>query len=236
MVKNYYVILGVTEDATLGEVKSAYRRLVKEHHPDYSGREAEPFLRLQEAYAVLGDPARRSDYDRGLRETRVRRPRPGAEPTRTRHAPDIEPIVPEWQPADLGTASLSRSFQAHRPTWEELFDRLWSNFRPGPRPKEETVQSLTAVVQVTPEQAFRGGTVRIGVPAQAHCPTCRGQGGVGPYECWRCGGTGTEVGEMPVLLHFPAQIPDDYAVQVPLDRYGIHNLHLIVRFRVSEWI
>jgi DnaJ-class molecular chaperone len=185
---------------------------------------------------VLSDPTRRRSYDRSRDESRARRVGRGPEPTRTGPIQDIEPLVPERRPGDLGTASLSRSFATYRPSWEELFDRIWSNFRPGTRPKEETVQSLTAEVRVTPEQAFRGGTVRIGVPAQMRCPTCRGRGGVGPYECWHCSGAGVEAGEVPVLLHFPPQIPDNHAVQVPLDRYGIHNLRLIVRFRVSEWI
>lgn len=235
MVKNYYLILGVTEDAPLEEVKSAYRRLVKEYHPDYYGHEAGPFLTLQEAYSVLSDPARRRSYDRTLGQSRARRMGRGPEPTRARSRQDIEPLVPERGPIDLGTASLTRSFASYRPSWEELLDRIWSNFRPGTRPKGETVQSLTAVVEVTPEQAFRGGTVRIGVPAQVRCSTCRGRGGVGPYECWRCSGAGIEVGEVPLLIHFPAQIPENYTVQVALDRYGIHNLHLTVRFRVTAW-
>jgi molecular chaperone DnaJ len=233
--KNYYLILGVAEDAPLEEVKSAYRRLVKEYHPDYYGHEAGPFLTLQEAYAVLSDPARRRSYDRALGESRSpgieRRSKfPGSRPAR-----DIEPLIPGKRPMDLGTASLTRSFASYRPSWEELFDRIRSNFTLRTRPKEETVQTLPAVVQVTPEQAFRGGTVRIGVPAQVRCPTCWGRGGVGPYECWRCSGAGVETGEVPLLIHFPAQIPDNYAVQIALDRYGIHNLHLIVRFRVTEW-
>jgi DnaJ-class molecular chaperone len=234
MQKNYYVVLGITEDAPPEAVKSAYRRLVKEYHPDYYGGESGPFRTLQEAYAILSDPELRRSYDHTLGQSRPRKSVWGAEPTRPRPRRDIEPLVPGRGPVDLGTASLARSFASYRPSWEELFDRIWGNFTLRTRPKAERVQSLTAVVEVTPEEAFRGGTVRIGVPAQVSCPTCRGRGGVGPYECWRCSGLGVQTEEIPLMIHFPAQIPDSYAVQVGLDAYGIHDLHLIVQFRVSE--
>ena len=236
MPKNYYLILGVRADAPLDEVKSAYRRLAKEYRPDLSGKGASPFLAVQEAYSVLSDPMRRSRYDRSVQEARAERARQALEPTRARPEEEVEPLIPEERPVDLGAASLTRSFHSYRPGLEELFDRILSNFTLRTRPKAETLQNLTAVIHLTPEQAFRGGHVRIGVPAQLRCPTCWGRGGAGPYECWRCGGEGVLTGEYPLLIYFPAAVPDDHAVQVPLDRYGIHNLHLTVTFRVTEQI
>jgi curved DNA-binding protein CbpA len=75
MAKDYYLILGIGADATEDEIKSAYRREAKRHHPDCSGEDCEPFLALQEAYEVLGDPERRRAYDRELaRERRQGQP------------------------------------------------------------------------------------------------------------------------------------------------------------------
>ena len=54
MAKSYYTILGITSDASQTDVKTAYRRLAKEFHPDrYTGTDG-PFLEVQEAYSVLG--------------------------------------------------------------------------------------------------------------------------------------------------------------------------------------
>lgn len=64
--KDYYAILGVKKDATAKEVKAAYRRLARKYHPDVNpGDKAaeEKFKDLQEAYDVLGDPAKRQKYD-----------------------------------------------------------------------------------------------------------------------------------------------------------------------------
>lgn len=63
-MKNYYEILGVSKDASLQEIKKAYRTLAKEHHPDAGGDEAK-FKAIQEAYEVLSDSEKRRRYDAG---------------------------------------------------------------------------------------------------------------------------------------------------------------------------
>ena len=97
--------------------------------------------------------------------------------------------------------------------------------------KSGRVQNLTLEVILTPEQARRGGNARIMVPAQAVCPTCRGQGGVGFYECLRCAGEGSISGEMPVSVAFPPGLTKDHAVMIPLNRFGLPNTHITVLFR-----
>lgn len=148
--------------------------------------------------------------------------------------PEPEPLIPEDRCADLGDISPVRSFETFIPSFDEIFDRLWSNFSKLSRPKAEGMESLTMAVPVTPEQARRGGQVRILVPAQACCPTCRGYGGVGPYECMRCAGRGVIVGEFPVYVPFPPHLSGDHTVMIPLDRFGIHNMYLTVNFHLTS--
>lgn len=61
-MKDYYNILGVTRSSGQDEIKKAYRRLASQHHPDKGGNK-ERFQEIQEAYAVLGDEAKRREYD-----------------------------------------------------------------------------------------------------------------------------------------------------------------------------
>lgn len=63
MPKDYYLVLGITSDATLDEIKDAYRRLAKEFHPDRYGDSHSPFLAVQEAYSILSDPIKRQTHD-----------------------------------------------------------------------------------------------------------------------------------------------------------------------------
>ena len=62
MAKNYYDILGVQKSASADDVKRAYRKLAAEHHPDRGGN-AEKFKEINEAYQVLSDQSKRSQYD-----------------------------------------------------------------------------------------------------------------------------------------------------------------------------
>ncbi|MGD9233512.1 MAG: J domain-containing protein, partial [Desulfobacterales bacterium] len=134
----------------------------------------------------------------------------------------------------IGEISPVRSFQTFSPSFDEIFDWLWSNFSSLTRPKTSRIQNLTLEVPLTRDQAFRGGTARVLVPARSICPTCRGYGELGFYECSRCAGEGDISGEMPVSISFPPGLTKDHAVMIPLDRFGIRNLHMTVLFRLTD--
>src|SRR6266516_6755568 len=87
--QSLYEFLGVAEDASADEIKSAYRRLARRYHPDRNQGDsisAERFTRIKTAYDVLSDPERRNAYDASrpkpspTRQARTsalrRRPRP----------------------------------------------------------------------------------------------------------------------------------------------------------------
>lgn len=62
-MQDHYSTLGVSKDAKADEIKSAYRKLAKEFHPDVPGGNAAKFQKIQEAYEVLGDANKRAQYD-----------------------------------------------------------------------------------------------------------------------------------------------------------------------------
>ena len=64
-MNNYYDILGVSKDSTTEEIKKVYRKLSKEHHPDRGGDENR-FKEISEAYTILGDKQKRTEYDNSL--------------------------------------------------------------------------------------------------------------------------------------------------------------------------
>ena len=63
--RDYYEVLGVDKNATQDQIKSAYRKLAKQYHPDLnkSPDAPEKFKEVQEAYEILGDEQKRKTYD-----------------------------------------------------------------------------------------------------------------------------------------------------------------------------
>jgi molecular chaperone DnaJ len=61
-MSDYYSTLGVNKSASDAEIKQAYRRMANQHHPDKGG-DTNTFQKIQEAYATLGDPNKRAEYD-----------------------------------------------------------------------------------------------------------------------------------------------------------------------------
>lgn len=140
--KDYYAALGVARDADLEQIKKAYRKLARQHHPDMSkaaGAEAR-FKDVAEAYATLKDPEKRAAYD-GL----------GSHP--------------EGQEFEPPHADRSRGFDSNNFDDMDLADLLASLGRghrqsgraPGPMPGPDFETGL----QVTLEDAHRGTTVHL---------------------------------------------------------------------------
>ena len=76
-MRTHYDVLGVPASASADEVKLAYHRMARRHHPDVrAGSGGDPMVEVNAAWAVLGDPVRRGNYDRELaRRTSATEPR-----------------------------------------------------------------------------------------------------------------------------------------------------------------
>ncbi len=234
MAKNYYAILGVSPTATFDEIRSAYRQRAKQYHPDYFGHDSLPFLGVQEAYDVLGDPSNRNSYDRRLRAAGVEiesvaRPEPVV--VRSRR-PAVEPLKSARGPMDLGGIFPQTSFRSFRPSFDEIFDSLWNLGRPA-ETKGERFRTLTMEIRLTRDQADRGGRLQVRMPVRRPCATCGGAGDVGPFQCWNCIGTGVDSNEISIEVEYPAGIQDLYRIAIPLDRYGMPDFCAVLLFRIS---
>ena len=61
--KDYYDILGIKKDASLNEIRQAFRKLAQKHHPDKGGGDVEKFKEINQAYQILSNPEKRKMYD-----------------------------------------------------------------------------------------------------------------------------------------------------------------------------
>ncbi len=202
-------------------------------HPDRTGRESAPFIELLEAYTVLSDPRTRLEHDRELatRNRQLTARRRAAEPLVTRGP--VEPLRAVEPAGALREIHLDPDSAHYQPSFEELWERWWSNFTGADRPKAERLESLTVEIVLTPEQAVRGGRVPVWLPGRQECATCRGRGAVGAYICWRCEGRGSLTMEQPVEIAYPPGTREGDVSRVALDRLGMGNFFLTLWFRVK---
>jgi molecular chaperone DnaJ len=162
---NPYETLGVAKNASHDEIKKAYRKLVREHHPDRNPGDAaaeERFKDVQAAYDLLSDPEKRKQYDT-FGEAGARGPGGGGFTT-----------------ADFDLGDL----------FGGLFGRGARSAR-GPVP--ERGADLETEVRLSFQDALEGATVRVPVETETACHTCGGSGarpGTAPKICPQCNGRG----------------------------------------------
>jgi molecular chaperone DnaJ len=184
---DFYQTLGVAKTASQDEIKKAFRKLARQHHPDKNpGDKAaeEKFKEVNQAYETLSDPAKRKQYDELSRLGAF-----GAGPGGG------------FRPGQGGFQGFDpRMFQQGGATFEmgDLGDLLSGLFGGaggpgGPRRAAERGADLQADVTVSFEDSLRGATVRVPVEKADTCETCHGTGakaGTTPKICPDCQGRG----------------------------------------------
>ncbi len=172
--KDYYEVLGVSRNATPEEIKSAYRKLALQYHPDRnkSPDAEEMFKGISEAYAVLSDEEKRRQYDMYGHE--------GIDSRYTREdifrGVDFDKIF-----RDLGFGFGG---------FDSIFD-MFSGRRERYAP--ERGYDLRYDLEISLEDAFKGLKTEIEIPRNEKCDLCGGTGakpGTNPKTCPKCRGTG----------------------------------------------
>jgi molecular chaperone DnaJ len=176
---NYYDILGVKKDASAADIKKAFRKLARKHHPDTGGDE-EKFKELNSAYEVLSDPEKRAEYDQYGQYFGGKMP-PGA-----------------GGPAGYGAGGGYSYQQADLGDLGDIFGSVFGGGRGGRGSRRAAPQprrggDLQLDLDLSFEQAFAGTSTQIEVDRDETCSTCKGSGakpGTSATSCPACGGTG----------------------------------------------
>jgi molecular chaperone DnaJ len=251
--RDYYEILGIDRQASPEDIKSAFRKLARQYHPDVNkaADAEERFKELNEAHAVLSDPDKRAAYDR------------------YGHAGVNTGSVPDWNTVDFtdifgeifgfGGFGTSRRQSRNAPrrgadlnynlnlTFEEAAfgvekeveitrDELCNTCRgtgaePGTSPARCATCGGRGEVQ-TVRQTFLGSMVQV-----TSCPTCNGQGEIINTPCSTCRGRGLERRVLRKSVSIPAGV--DNGTQVRLGGEGQPgfnggpNGHLYLEMRVK---
>jgi molecular chaperone DnaJ len=175
MPESLYDTLGVPKGASADELKKAYRKLARKHHPDANAGDPaaeERFKEVQHAYDVLSDPEKRKAYDRfGSQNGRPGAPGPGG-------------VNVDFGDFDLG----------------DIFGGLFGGIgnragRAGARRQPVRGGDIEAQVHLSFEDSLRGAEAKVPVELTVACSECGGTGaqpGTAPVICPECNGRGVK--------------------------------------------
>ena len=164
--RDYYEVLGVARGADGTTIKSAYRKLAMQYHPDRNAGDETAelkFKEINEAYEVLKDTDKRAAYDRFGHEAFEQGGGPGA--------------------GGFGSGGFA-----------DIFDEMFGEFMGGRRRGGPARGAdLRYNMEISLEEAFHGKTAQIHVPTSVTCEACGGSGaakGKAPTTCGTCHGRG----------------------------------------------
>jgi molecular chaperone DnaJ len=228
MARNYYDILGVQRNASEKDIRKAYRRLARKHHPDVNPGDKSAEARFKEinaAYEVLSDAEKRRKYDR---------------------------YGDQWQYADqfeqaqrqsAGRWSFGRGGGSFDFGDIDLGGGLGDLFEgilrgAGRRTTRRRARDVQQPVEVTLEEAYHGTSRVLQMEREEPCGTCGGQGQVAGATCHVCRGAGSIVKPRRLEVKIPPGVRDGSRVRVAgeggVGPAGAADLYLVVSVRPHE--
>jgi len=168
--KDYYKILGIPKSASKEEIKTAYKRLAKQFHPDINkeANATEKFKEINEAASVLGDDAKREQYDQY-----------GSDFERKYH----QDFSQQYSGSDFEDMDFGDVF-------EMFFGGGFGGSSSGHR--KSRGRDLRYDTEITLEEAASGIKKSITVEKPELCPDCNGKGGEDYEKCNDCNGSGVK--------------------------------------------
>ncbi|MBI2887937.1 MAG: molecular chaperone DnaJ [Chloroflexi bacterium] len=253
--RDYYEVLGIERGASEEEVKKAFRRLAFQYHPDRN-KEAgaeDRFKEINEAYEVLSDPEKRSQYDRyghdGLQGALGRGFEGfegfggfgdifdaffGGTAGRARNAPQQGRDLQYPLELRLEEAAFGAEKELEVPRIERCAHCRGSRSEPGSQPVRCTTCNGSGEVRRAQQSIF-GQFVNV-----AMCPTCRGEGQRITSPCSACGGAGRQQVSKKIRVTIPPGVDDSTQIRLTGEGdAGVRggppgNLYVVLSIRPHE--
>jgi len=202
MARNYYELLGVARDASDKDIRRAFRRLARKHHPDVNpGDKAaeERFKEINRAHEVLSNQESRAKYDRygdkweQAEAFEKARQQAGAQGSYSSQSFDLGDLFRDG--GGLG----------------DVFGGIFSGRR---RAGPSRGQNLEQPVEITLEEAFQGASRVLAMQTQEACPTCVGSGRIGGAVCHVCQGAGVSLRPKRLEVRIPGGVRTGSRVRI----------------------
>jgi DnaJ-class molecular chaperone len=206
--KDYYKTLGVPKSATAKEIKSAYRKLAREWHPDVNPtrkKEAEEkFKDISEAYEVVGNAEKRKQYDTLGSDWQQRGgPPPGYQQRQS------SPNGVHFDFDDIGDSGFSDFFQTFFGGVGRSNARGNARGTRGMRGADSEFE-----LPLSLREAYAGGTRTLQLQTEVACSRCHGTGSDNGKLCHQCHGTGTVPAQKTLDVTIPPGVRDGQRIRL----------------------
>ncbi|MBI2329611.1 MAG: DnaJ domain-containing protein [Chloroflexi bacterium] len=205
--KDYYNILGVKRDASEREIKQAFRRLARKHHPDVNpgDKSAEAkFKEINEAHEVLSDKEKRQKYDQFGDQWQ--------------HADQFAKAGGQRAPfRDFRQGDGAQSFRFEEGDFDSLFGDLFQSSRRGTsgrRAGPRRGRDMDYPVEVTLEEAYHGTSRILSLQTEEPCSGCGGSGRIQNVPCSVCRGSGVVARLKQLEVKIPPGVKDSSRVRI----------------------
>jgi curved DNA-binding protein len=238
-IKDYYQVLGVQRTASDDEIKKAYRKLARKFHPDLNPGDKtaeEQFKQVQQAYDVLSVAEDRKLYDEYGENWRAVKSGAGAPPP------------PGWERAQRASRGAEAGgfdfdfgdFGGFRSAGNEgfdIFEEIFNRSGRGRSARRARGRDIEAELELSLEEAHRGGRRTLQMQTAEVCPACNGTGVKDGKTCDTCGGAGEVLRPKTIDVNIPAGVRDGSTIRLAGQGGAGSNgseagdLYLHIRFR-----
>ncbi len=203
MAKNLYEVLGVSKDASVKEIRGAYRKLARKFHPDVAPNDKAAESRFKEvgaAFEVLSNVDKRKKYDKYG--------------DRWEHADQIEEAQQRQSAGSWGRNGGAAAGEGAG-DFGSIFENLFRGGRGGGRQAgPRRGQYIETPIDLTLEEAYRGTNRQVRLQGSELCRTCGGSGEVAGATCHVCQGSGETVRDRRIEVKVPAGVKTGSRVRV----------------------
>ncbi len=198
--KDYYNILGVSKKATAKEIKQAYRKLARKHHPDVNpgDKSAEArFKEINQAYEVLSDPEKRKKYDKY-----------GDNWQYADQFAQSGRQQPSWDFSKGGAGTTFHFEDLSGGDFGDVFDSILGGIGGRRARRTQRGRDYEYPVEVSLEEAYHGATRMLETQIEEPCSSCKGKG------CASCGGVGRIIRPKRLEVKIPPGVKNGSRVRI----------------------
>ena len=218
MPKDFYVVLGISKGANLNQIKRAYRKIVKQHHPDLTQSvSSDEFRKAREAYETLIDENKRKRYDATL-----------SQPQTTSKKPKVQTIIQKRR-------SIFDDMDHLRSFADEFFEGFLPGFYTKKRGRSPD-KDLYYEVVLSRQEAEQGGLFPIKVPIIEPCLQCGHAEIWDQFFCSECSGHGYVNTHREFSLSIPPHTIHGTQQRISMEDIGLKGVNLNIIVTVDPYL